>query len=698
MNGHTDKEKYRKLNPFLQSSVGENVIWGADAHDFCDVESINEHAFKALINDIESVDGDGKTRARFLVGAAGSGKSHLFARLRRRLTRGQFTFVANPPTAIPHIKRFILKKVVFGMTRPVMGSLGLLPYSQLQRTVYALMQKILTPKGLNTGRIHRFWKTVNRADYQKFEETFEKRISHIGPLEIPIHLRRVLFRVLDDERRDLAAAWLSGNENLRESDYRSLGVAGPLKDDDVSEVLNQLGHLSSGAGPIVLILDQLDSLARPDQIREIESLMIDLNDSSRNWYIIVSLVQPRYELWLSILSDPFKQRFGTVRNALYALQTAELSAPSKEHRRQLIEARLAAPELQTQRAADGITDPYYPLSPSTFQDVISSEVSTARMLIQRALDVYVTSIAGQILPTTWKLKDFVDQVLADVRAELTEEDISVDTACIADRIEELFTLLLVAKTGSTPERCDGPLHTEVSNFQGMDRIYRCGETQVRVVCYDVQQTSKFPSVLKRLVDAAPNTILVRDGRVSVSGKATKENLGLFQKDKKFLHLSLDRVRSLHALGILLAKMREGEFENEDTEPKPTESNIYQCLAENPDLVETELAQALMAMVGLAESSGGKDPPGPGGQGTSEWKSTFPADDPVVLGIARLMEAERWMSFERLCVRVNAQGVNAHPQQVYERLQGIPICDSVTIYPSHASLLEGIGIVVWHTEE
>ncbi|MEW6141384.1 MAG: hypothetical protein AB1733_24440 [Thermodesulfobacteriota bacterium] len=697
MTGQTDKEKYRKLNPFLQSSVGENVIWGADANDFCDVESINEHAFKALIHDIESVDGDQKTRARFLVGAAGSGKSHLFARLRRRLTKGQFAFVANPPTAIPHIKRFILKKVVFGMARPVMGSLGFLEYSQLQRTVYTLMQRILTPKGLDTGRIHRFWKTVKRADYEKFEARFVKYVSRVGPLEIPIHLRRVLFRVLDDERRDLAAAWLSGIETLRESDYQSLGVTGPLKDDEVSEVLNQLGHLSVGVGPIILILDQLDSLLRPDQVREIESLMIDLNDSSRNWYVIVSLVQPRYDFWLSILSDPFKQRFGTFRNASYMLQTVELSALSKEHRRQLIEARLAAEALQTQRAADGITDPYYPLSSSTFQEVISSDVSTARMLIQKALDAYYASITDGIPPPTRSLADFVDQLLAAISVELREEDLAVDTASIADRIEELLTLLLIANKGSTPKRSDGPLHTEVNNFQGVDRIYTCGEREVRVVCYDVQQTSKFPSILKKLVNAAPNTILVRDGRVSVSGKATKQNLTIFQKDKKFFHLSLDQIRNLHALGNLLAKMREGEFENESTEPKPTERTVYECLAEKRDLVGTDLAQTLLAMIGLAEPPD-KDPPGPGGQGTSEWKSTFPADDPVVLGIARLMEAERWMSFERLCVRVNAQGVNAHPQQVYERLQGIPICDSVTIYPSHASLLEGIGIVVWHTEE
>ena len=153
-------ENYRKLNPFVQNSVGENVIWGSDDNGFCDVESINGAAFKTLLSGIRSVNDDGQTRALFLVGPAGSGKSHLFARLRRRLPSGQFTFVPNPPTAISHIKRFILKKVVEGMTKPVMSTDGLLPYSQLRRMVYCLLQKILKPKGLAPEKIHKFWKTV----------------------------------------------------------------------------------------------------------------------------------------------------------------------------------------------------------------------------------------------------------------------------------------------------------------------------------------------------------------------------------------------------------------------------------------------------------------------------------------------------------------------------------------------------------
>jgi len=69
-----------------------------------------------------------------------------------------------------------------------------------------------------------------------------------------------------------------------------------------------------------------------------------------------------------------------------------------------------------------------------------------------------------------------------------------------------------------------------------------------------------------------------------------------------------------------------------------------------------------------------------------------------LGVAKLMEQERWMSFERLCVRINKTGLNADPPKVYRCLKNRPLSESVLVYPRNANLLETIGIVVWNTEE
>jgi hypothetical protein len=683
-------EKYRSLNPFVQCSVGENVIWGADENGFCDVESINEAAFKTLLNDINFVSSHLQTRARFLVGAAGTGKSHLFARLRRKLPKGQFTFVANPPAAVPHIKRFILKKVISGMTRPVMGGGGSLPFSQLQRMVYFLLKRILTDGNLTVRQIHSRWRRTGRSKRDQILERLVKHLAGVKGLEIPLHVRRVLVRVLDDEKRDLAASWLSGTQSLTETDYKCLDVTGPLADDEISDLMKQLGHLSIETGPIVLILDQLDSLAMPDQIREIESLMIDLNDSSRNWYVVVSLLQAKFDFWFSKLSDPFKLKFGTVAYNSTTLNTAELSALSREQKSQLIQARLATPALRLQRKSDDIDDPYYPLSKSAVQQLASSDISNARILIQKGLEAYASAVTGKERPAITKLLDFVNQLFADLRAELEEADLAVDTASMADRVGELFRLLLSARPESTLTMTAGPLHTELDKFEGVDRVYAFDEKAVRVVHYDVQKGVKFPNVLKKTVNAQPSTILIRDGRVGVSGKATKEGLDLFQKDKKFFHLSLDQVRNLHALGNLLAKMREGEFDNADTEPKPSEKGVYECLAQNPDLVETDLAQALLVMSGLV------DQPEPA-QPQPEPVPLHPPNYSIVAELERIMERERWMSFERLCARVSSAGISADPRKVSDCLTATPLCNSVLIYPLRANLLESIGIVIWNSE-
>ena len=444
-------EKYRKLNPFVQNAVGENVIWASTPNDFFDVESINEAAFKALLSGIDSVKDDGQTRALFLVGSAGSGKSHLFARLRRKLPNGQFTFASNPPTATPHIKRFILKKIVSGMTKPAMGPYGPLPYTQLQRMVYSLLHRFLREKSWDVDQIHERWEKLSLLKCSQNMEKLEDGLAKSPELAALNDVSRVLVRILDKAKCHLAASWLSGNQNLSESDLDCLGVSGPLGDDDISELMKQLGHLSFGAGPIVLILDQLDILVKPDHIHEIESLMIDLNDSSRNWYVIISLVHEKFDLWMSTLSMPFKHRFGAVTQGSVVLTTTELFGLREEQRLQLIMARLGAPRLISQRKSDEIDDPYYPLSESTIRELTTSDISNPRMLIQKAGQTYVEAVSGskQVRKTT--LLDFIEQRLADLRAELQDEDITVDTACLADRVEELFRLLWEVRANSALE-------------------------------------------------------------------------------------------------------------------------------------------------------------------------------------------------------------------------------------------------------
>lgn len=691
---------YRKLNPFLNRSVGENEIWGDEDGGFCDVESIHGKVFHQLLAEIEQVNSAPRTRARFLVGAAGTGKSHLFARLRRKMGNGQFTFVSNPPADHWAIKRHILKKVISGMRRPVLTESGPLPYSQLQRVVYALLRRIRSYPGLRVNDIHKAWKRVDRKKYYPTEEElFANALENLPEMDIPLHVRRVLFRVLDEEKRRLATEWLSGSQALTDNDYEKLGVNAALEDHEVPDLLKQLGSLSIDAGPIVLVLDQLDGLRKSEQIGELESLMIDLNDASKNWYLIVSLVVERYQFWNDILSDPFRGRFGTIDGGMHRLKVSELAALTPEQARELLSVRLSSSELRAQRERDSVGDPSYPLPKERVEELAESGASSARALLQRASDAYVEAVSG-IRPVRRQLAEFLGSTFTDIKGHLCDDDLLVDSNLVADRIKELFNLISVAYTGSGLEPQTGPLHGQTANFRGTDRIYRCNDRQIRVVGHDVQHGNSFPSVLNRIVDAPSSTILVRDGRIRATGRATTKLLTRFRQDKNFVHMPLHEIKNLHALGALLAKMSEGDFEHERTDPPPTEENILRCLALYEDLVDSDLAREFVRLVGLEEGEEETSQPADAGDETQTKTERTPppvASDSIVQLVTQIMEGERWLVFERLCARVLSRGVSASPDQVCDCLKAVPLCEKVMVYPTDSSPLEAPGIIVWTVE-
>lgn len=695
---------YRKHNPFSNSAVHENEIWGEGEGEFFDVESIHEQAFSQLLDDIELVRSKHITQARFLVGAAGTGKSHLFARLRRQLSDGQFTLVSNPPTDHWAMKRHILRRVIEGMRRPARAVAGPLPYTQLLRVVYVLLRKIRRFPGLNVPAIHEAWKTIPREDYYpKEEELFVNSLEDAPEIDIPLNARRVLFRVLDTEKRSLATSWLAGSQALTTDDYGKLGVGGPLEDHEVADLLKRFGSLSIDAGPIVLVLDQLDGLRRNEQIGEIESLMIDFKDSSHNWYVIVSLVVEKFGLWNDTLSDPFKGRFGHTAGRIARLHVSELSSLTPQQSRDLLSVRLSSYGLRAQRERDGVSDPYYPLSKEKVDELAESRAFSARSLLQTSCDAYVEAVSG-MQPPRLQLNDFLKSTFTDIRGQIGEDEVSVDTSSVADRIGELFHCICIAFTGSGLTAETGPLHSQMGGFPGSDRIYRCQDRQVRVVGHDVQHGNSFPSVLKRIVNEPSWTVLVRDGRIGASGTVTRKLLAQFRQDKAFIHLSLDEIRSLHSLGSLLAKMREGDFQHERTDPEPTEENILPCLARLNHLVDTDLVRHFTRVVGLDRSEGHergertkpteliKDEP------RKETESSPAQSDTIVHLLVEIMERERWLAFERLYSRVLSSGTSASPAHVYDCLRTDRLGQRVAVYPPDFSPLEAPGIIVWTGEE
>lgn len=689
---------YRRLNPFLNGSVGENEIWGEDLGEFCDVESIHASAFHDLWRDIQKVNEDHETRARFLVGASGTGKSHLFARLRRKLHHGQFTFVSNPPTDHWAIKRYILSKVMSGMRRPILTPSGPSPYSQLRRIVYKLLQSISRYPGLSVDHIHRAWERVLREDYYTVEEElFTNSLEDVANLDIPLHVRRVLFRVLDEEKRSLAVSWLSGSQVLTDNDHKRLGVSGPLENHEVTDVLKWLGSLSIGTGPIVLVLDQLDGLKQDKQIGEIESLMIELKDSASNWFVIVSLLAEKFNWWWNeVLSVPFKSRFEISNSSV----VSSLSGLTAEQARELLLKRLSSQALLTQRQIDGIDDQYYPMSLEAVETLSQDGASNARTLLQRAANKYLEALSGIQAPIR-ELSAFLEVTFLDIRDQLDEEDLRVETNVIADRIKELFNLFSTYHMDIELTPVTGPLHS-LPNFVGSDRIYECNGVKIRVIGHDVQSTGAFPALLKRLLDEPSQTMLVRDSRIPATGKVTVKRLKEFQQDKTFLHLPFEDIKNLNTLGKLLAKMSEGDFEHERTAPEPTKENILKCLAQLTTLVEMELSQNFLELARLGISkemeANTEENDAPSGDDEKTIEPSTPPTPNLIQAITHIMERERWLAFERLRVRINSEGMKVSPEQVHDCLVANPLSERLSVYPMNPGPSESPRIIVWTSED
>jgi hypothetical protein len=134
---------YAALNPFIVTSVGENDLWNAAA--FPDVPYIHSVPFGALKIAVDQVRAQRRSQVRFVRGAGGSGKSHLFARLRRECADSIFyAYAPNPPLQPEALENFILSRFVSSLRHPARGKDGTeSPYSQLRLLAYALLKPVI---------------------------------------------------------------------------------------------------------------------------------------------------------------------------------------------------------------------------------------------------------------------------------------------------------------------------------------------------------------------------------------------------------------------------------------------------------------------------------------------------------------------------------------------------------------------------
>ncbi len=388
---------YAALNPFAATSVGENDLW--NAADFQDVPNINSTPFAALKTAVDQVRDRRRSQVRFVRGAGGAGKSHLFSRLHRSCGDGVFyAYAPNPPLQPEALEPFILSRFVSSLRHAARIADGKdAPYSQLRLLAYALLKPVVEQE-MSLSGLHEAWAGISLESQKELIHQAVQLLEAEHPM-VPRSVLRCLLNVLREDKQHLAAQWLSGAAYLTDNELKFLGVSDPLARGEVGLVIQLFGKLAAQAGsPAVLVLDQLDLISTQPQFDEMQRLLFSLIDQSENWVVLIGLVAERFAMWDAALSQALRGRIGSPdANAPlgFRLPVIDMLPIANEQKKLLLSCRLETPELVALRKKDGITSAIHPLLEEDITRLTSGGAIFPRHLLAAAAELYEMRVAGK---------------------------------------------------------------------------------------------------------------------------------------------------------------------------------------------------------------------------------------------------------------------------------------------------------------
>jgi hypothetical protein len=391
---------YAALNPFTVTSVGENDLWNASS--LPDVPYIHSVPFGALKIAVDQVRAQKRSQVRFVRGAGGSGKSHVFARLHRACADGIFyAYAPNPPLQPEALEQFILTRFISSLRHPARAADGKqAPYSQLRLLAYALLKPVVEQQ-LTFPELHEAWAEIPLETRKEMIHQAVQLLEAEHPM-VPRSVLRCLLNILREDKEHLAAQWLSGAAYLTENELKYLGVPEPLQRGEMGVVIQLFGKLAAQAGaPVVLVLDQLDLIITQPQFDEMQRLLFSLIDQSENWVVLIGLVAERFAMWDAALSQALRGRVGVPDSNAplgFRLPVIDMLPIAKEQKRLLLACRLEAPELVAQRKKDGITSDIHPLLEEDITRLTAGGAIFPRHLLASAAEVYAMRAAGETPP------------------------------------------------------------------------------------------------------------------------------------------------------------------------------------------------------------------------------------------------------------------------------------------------------------
>lgn len=320
------------LHPFSSGSGGSPFDHNHTdpwAKTFIDLPSLNANVSETIATAIQKVrtaaqreGAELRTSSVLVLGPAGAGKTHLFARLRHKLGPRAVFVHLRPLVGTEMTPRYVLGQIVQQLGYETAQGNGLKQLDALVGSSFAQLD------GASPEFPRIFLGEIAALDKAKRDEKIAWAVEELLERHQEadeMYLARLLAApFMKPAQQRAALAWLAGRE-LEESQMQRLGVTSNLPEERIIQALQTLGLFAAPGAPIVLVFDQLENLidaeATGTRVRAYANLVAELFDTMRGYVLVQMALDTEWErAILPQLSEAQKTRLGG-RTEVIALPT-----------------------------------------------------------------------------------------------------------------------------------------------------------------------------------------------------------------------------------------------------------------------------------------------------------------------------------------------------------------------------------------
>jgi hypothetical protein len=345
------------------------------ASDFVDVESLNARTTETILRSIDAIrdtsrrdPDDLRSRSVLVLGPAGAGKTHLFARLRKKCGPRAAFVLMRPEISSDPTPRHVLAACVDALQRRPMGG------DERQLDIVILSALALL-EGQGVKWPNAFLDELRSAPKDEREELLSRAVEGIADrypeVNLPWLEKFLALPVAAAPDRRAALTWLSGREP-DSTQLERLGLQEPLPDTSVLPALRTLAIIAAYSTPIVVVFDQLENLIDDEggagRIHAHARLIAELFDSVRGLVLVQMALDAE---WVQRIRPAFS---ASERSRLEAHVEA-LELPTPAARAALVEAWIGRLPPDERRGAP------WPFSTTEWQSWMNAPGVTPRMLM-----------------------------------------------------------------------------------------------------------------------------------------------------------------------------------------------------------------------------------------------------------------------------------------------------------------------------